>query len=219
MQGMHPDLVGTAGDRAALDQGCFGELTGNAKPGFRRLAIGTDPHDPLAGLQIILAQRRIDHLDVGLPLATHQCQVLFAHGLDPQLLVQAAQGAALLGDQQHTGGVAIETMHQFQKTGFRAQGAQPFDDPEAQPAAAVNGHAGRLVEHDHGVVFKQDLALQTLDTAKVGRGQFILFGDPHGRNPYLVAGAEFVLRFDALFVDAYFPLAKDAIDQALGDAL
>ncbi len=83
----------------------------------------------------------------------------------------------------------------------------------------MHRHAGRLVQHYHGVIFKQDLALQTLDAAKIGRGQFVLFGNPHGGDPYLVASAEFVFRFDALFVDAHFPFAKDAIDQALGDAL
>ncbi len=36
MQGMHADLVGTAGDGAALDQGRFGKLTHDAEPGFRR---------------------------------------------------------------------------------------------------------------------------------------------------------------------------------------
>ncbi|MMZ68470.1 hypothetical protein D1872_311630 [compost metagenome] len=64
MLGMNPDLVGTTGDRAALHQGRFGKLTGNAEAGLGGLAVTADPHHPLAGLQIVLAQRRIDHLDV-----------------------------------------------------------------------------------------------------------------------------------------------------------
>ncbi|MNB84604.1 hypothetical protein D3C75_314830 [compost metagenome] len=133
--------------------------------------------------------------------------------------MEAAQGTALLGDQQHTGGVAVEPVHQLQEAGFRAQGTQPLDDAKAQATAAVHRHAGRLVKHYHGLVFKQDLALQTLDAAEVGRGQFVLLGHAHGGHPHLVAGAEFVFRFDAFLVDAHLSFAKDAIDQALGDAL
>jgi hypothetical protein len=70
-------------------------------------------------------------------------------------------------------------MHQFEETGFRAQGTQPSITPKLRPLPPYR-HAGRLVQHYHGVIFKQDLALQTLDAAKVGRGQFVLFGNPHG---------------------------------------
>ncbi len=217
--GVDTDLVGTTGNRTAFDQGRLGELTHDPKTGFRRLAIGTDPHDPLARLQLIFAQRRIHHPDMWLPLATYQRQILFAHGLDPQLFVQTAQGTALLGDQEHTWGIAIETMHQFEETGFWAQGAQPFNHAETEAAAAMHSHTGRLVQYDHGIVFKQDLTLEALDNPKIGRGQLIFFGHTYGGHPHFVARAEFVLRFDALFVYPHFAFAKDAIDQALGDAL
>ena len=133
--------------------------------------------------------------------------------------MQAAQGTALLGNQQHAGGVAIQPVHQFEETGFGAQSTQPFDDTKTQAAAAVHCHAGRLVEHYHGVVFKQDLTLQTLDAAEVGRRQLILLGHTHGGHPHLVTGTKLVFRFDALLVDPHLPFSKDAINQALGDAL
>ena len=167
MQGVHADLVSSTCDWTALDQGRFGKLTHDAEPGFGGLAIGTDPYYPFTGLQIVFAQRRINHLDVSLPLATHQRQILLAHRFDPQLFMQAAQGAAFFGNQQYTRGVAIQSMNQLEEAGFRPQGAQPFDNSKAQPAATVYCHAGGLIQHDHGIVFEQDLALQTLDNPEV----------------------------------------------------
>ncbi len=110
-------------------------------------------------------------------------------------------------------------MNQFEEAGFRTQCAQPLDNAKAQAAATVYCHAGGLVQHDHGIVFKQDLALQTLDNPEVCRRQLILLGNAHGGHLHLVTCAEFVLRFDALFVYPHFAFAKDAVDQALGDAL
>lgn len=75
---------------------------------------------------------------------------------------------AFFSNQQYAGGIAIQPMNQLEETGFRTQGSQPFNHAKAQAAATVYGHAGGLVQHDHGIVFEQDLALQTLDNPEVG---------------------------------------------------
>ena len=133
--------------------------------------------------------------------------------------MQATQGAALFGNQQHAGGIAVETVYQLEEASVRTQSTKPLDDAKAEATATVHCHARGLVQHDHRLVFEQDLALQTLDNPQISRRQFIFFGNADRGHPYHVTRAEFVLRFDALFVYPHFAFAKDAIDQALGDAL
>ena len=62
------------------------------------------------------------------------------------LLMQTAQGAVLLGEQQEPAGVAIEPVHQLQVV-LRPQRAQRFDRTEGHAAAAVRGQPARLVEY------------------------------------------------------------------------
>lgn len=133
--------------------------------------------------------------------------------------MQVAQHAALLGDHQQAGGVAVQAVHQLQFLGVRAQLAQRLDHAEAQAAAAMHGDAGRLVHHDQRLVFVDDGRFQALQQALGYRRRLVTFRQADGRYPHDVAGLDLVLRLDAPLVDPYFTLAQDAVHQGLGHAL
>ncbi len=99
------------GDALAFE----GESAQAPKPCRRRLAPdGIDAHQPLTTAQDVLFQGRIDQHFRVRQFADDQRQIAFLHPAFANQLVQFAQGAAPLADHQTTGGLAIETVDQFQ---------------------------------------------------------------------------------------------------------
>ncbi|MOA35734.1 hypothetical protein D3C78_1572070 [compost metagenome] len=106
--------------------------------GFRRFAFAIDAHDTFAALQNVFQQRCLHGFTMRLPLAAHQRQIILLHAFQPQLLMQRTQCRTFFSHQQHAGSIAIQPVHQFQETGFRAQRAQALNHAKAQAAATVH---------------------------------------------------------------------------------
>ena len=78
--------------------------------------------------------------------------------------LQFEQGRALLGDDQHAGGIAIEPMHQFQRFAG-PQGAQALDHAKADAAAAVAAMPLGLFSASRRLVLEDDAGGQALEHA------------------------------------------------------
>ena len=113
-----------------------------------------DPDEALAALQLVFPQRRRDGTRSTLPGTPHQRQVSLVHGTRAQLLMQGAQCAAPLGDNQATRGIPVKPVNQFKVMGIRAHGAQRLDDTVTDAAAAMNRNAGGFVDHQDVGIFK-----------------------------------------------------------------
>ena len=109
---VHADLVGAACFRYALQQAELAESPGqsHSRPGF--LAAVADDHMPLAALAMLNEQRGVDHLFAQLPVADHEREVVLLDLTLAKPAVQLAQRAAPLGEDEATGGLAIQAVHQ-----------------------------------------------------------------------------------------------------------
>ena len=105
-------------------------------------------------------------------------------------------------------------MHQFEITRFGAGAADLLDHAEADAAAAVHRHAGRLVDYQHGIVFIHNLKFARGRSAAFRRP--LLFGNAYRRNAQHIALSKAVGAFAALFVEPHFAGADDALDVAFG---
>ena len=139
--------------------------------------------------------------------------------LAPQGLMQVTQHAALLGDHQQTGGIAIETMHQFDILGIGAQLAKHLDDPGAHAAAAMHGDPGGLVEHDQRLILVDDRRLHPLQQPLRQGRRLIALGQAQRWHAHLVSGLKPIVGLDPPLVHAHLSLTQDAIDQGLGRTL
>ena len=158
-------------------------------------------------------QRHVDDLQPRGPRAGHQRGVGLASLAGAELLLKRGQRAALLGDEQQAGGLAVETVHQFQEPGLRPRTPQLLDHAEAHAAAAVHRHPGRLVDHQQVLILEHDGEL-----ARRRRRLVAALGHAHRRQPQLVAGQPGVGRRPAA-VHPHLAAADDAVDMRLGHAL
>ena len=94
-----------------------------------------------------------------LPIALHQREVALVELAEPNLLMQRSECAALLGQHQDAGSLTVETMHQLQKAQRRPSRTQLLDHAVAHPRATVNRDAGRFVDNQQRLIFKQDRKL------------------------------------------------------------
>ena len=126
--------------------------------------------------------------------------------------MQRRQCAALLGEQQQTRGVAVESMHEFKEARQRPLRAQLLDDAETDAAAAVYREPGWLVEHQQVLVFVEDSVLEL----GVGRrcGARRLCGDSHRRQAQFVTRSQAISGLGAAAVDPHFSAAQDAVHMA-----
>src|SRR5690606_35848218 len=99
--------------------------------------------------------------------------------------------------------------------GVGTQLSQRLDYTVAEPAATMNGNAGRLVEHDQGLVFINNRSFEAFEqTLRKGHG-LIALGQPQRRNTHNVARLQLVLGLDPTLVHPYLTLAQDAVDERL----
>ncbi|EPF18131.1 hypothetical protein HMPREF0201_01542 [Cedecea davisae DSM 4568] len=133
--------------------------------------------------------------------------------------MQRTQRRAFFGDQQNAGCIAVKAVHQLEEAGFRAQGAQPFNNAKAQAAAAVYCGAGRFVEHQNMVIFIKDGIGQRRHFLQMrGNGLFFTLGHAHRRDTHFVTGFKFVLGLDAFFVYPHLTFTHDAINHTFWHA-
>ena len=128
--------------------------------------------------------------------------------------MQFDQRRAFFGEQQDARGFTVQPVHQFQELGLRTGMPQGLDDAETDPAAAVHGHARRLVDGQQRLVFKQD---HRLETRPCGHPGFRFLGGPHWRNPHLILGLQPVIRADPPAVDPDLAAAQDTVNMAFRD--
>jgi hypothetical protein len=116
--------------------------------------------------------------------------------------VQLHQGRALLGQHQQAGGFPVQPVYQFQVFPVRVRLAQLFDHAKGHAAAAMHGHAGRLVDHQQGIVFVYH--------RKAARRHIIdrALGQADGRNADLVASLDAIGRVDPALVHPDFARAQ-----------
>src|SRR5262245_8180167 len=103
-------------------------------------------------------------------------------------------------------------MGELEQLRLRPRRAQRLDDPVADAAAAVDGHARWLVDNQQGNVLEGDRKLGR--TSPGGR-----VGGSHWRYSHAVADSQPVVGLHPTAVDAHFAAAQDAIDVAFGYAL
>jgi len=129
--------------------------------------------------------------------------------------VHRHQRRALLGQQQHAGRVAVETVDELQERGGGTLGPQALDHPERDAAPAVDRHAGRLVDGQQGVVLEQD--------RQCGCGRRPAWavrrsGEAHRRHPHHVAGGEPRVGAHPALVDPDFAAPDDPVNVTFRDA-
>jgi hypothetical protein len=108
-------------------------------------------------------------------------------------------------------------MHEFQRLP-RPERAQCFDHAEADPAAAVAGDAGRLVDRQQPGVLEHDAGRHRIEQALRRTAAVARLGQPHRRDPHLVATFQPGLGLGAAAVHAHLAAAHDLVDQRLGRA-
>ncbi len=130
-----------------------------------------------------------------------------------QQRLQFGQRRALLGHDQQPRGVAIQPVDQLQPL-VRAQRAHGLDRAMADAAAAMAGHAGRLVDHQQPRILEHDGLLHALQEA--GRRWRLVsnLGEIDRRHPYLLAGLQLALGLGPAAIDPYLAAAHQLVDQA-----
>src|SRR5687768_5250468 len=103
-------------------------------------------------------------------------------------------------------------MRQLQELALRPRRTQRLDYPVADPAAAVDRDARRLVHHENRGVLVDDGEFLWL------RGRLAL-RDPHRRDAHAIPDLQPVIGLDPSAVDPDLAATQDAIDVALGHAL
>ena len=105
-----------------------------------------------------LDQPELDGSLAGVGHACHHGPVDLAGLAVAQRLGQGAGDAVCPGQQQHTGGVLVQPVHQlglFLVAEFQRLG-QSIDMPRALPRPTLRGQPGRLVKDNHMLVLPQD---------------------------------------------------------------
>ena len=104
----------------------------------------------------------------------------------------------------------------------RSSGAQitkPLDDAETQPAATVDGDAGRFVQSHQVRILIHDGALQRLQYAWIGSAFGTLGRGAQRRDAHGVSRAEPIVLPNAGAIYAYFATTQYSIDVGRGYAL
>ena len=147
--GVRANLMGSAGPDANLhERRRIAELLDGPELAQRRLALRIDAGANLAGATIG-AERLVDFDASELPIAPNQRQVPLLDAPFAQQLVQLAQSAAPLGDEQAARCRPIQSMHELERLEARPETPQCLDTPQVHAAAAVYGEPGRLVDDEY----------------------------------------------------------------------
>ncbi len=211
---MHADLVRAPGAQLGVDQTVTAKTLLERDDGVRRLPVRVHLDAALAGLRGPFGQGQLDVLAIVHPVALDQRVVMLVAPALAQHGVQGQQRAALLGDHQQPGRLAVQPVHQFQELCVGTGRAQLLDYAERHAAAPVDRHAGGLVHHQHRIVFKHD--------GEFGRGHgpgLAGVGQAQGRNADHIALLHPVIDLDASLVDAHFAAPDGLVDMRLGHPL
>ncbi len=128
----------------------------------------------------------------------------------------ASKRGALLGNEQHARGIAVQAVHELEKARLRPRRAQLLDQAVVDAAAAVDGEPRRLVDGKQRLVLVEDGQRDRACRPTPGGGRR---RGAHRRNPQVVADGKPGVRPDPLAIDPDLAAAQDAVDMALGHAL
>jgi hypothetical protein len=134
-------------------------------------------------------------------------------------LVQCPQITPAFGDQQAAAGLTIKAMDQLEIGAIPACGPHGLNDAERQAAAAVHGHARRLVQDDQLPILKDNALHQEIAgclARLVGRTGCV---DADRWNAHLVPGLDAVGLFDPALVDPDLAPANEPVNAAARQAL
>src|SRR5262245_56432823 len=133
------------------------------KYGACREAVLLDGHPPLARAGYVLSQRQFDAALSFAPAAFYQGAVDLSYPPLPQLAMECRERGAPFRQQQYASGFTVEAVHQLQEARLRSFEPQLLHYAPADPAPAVNGDPGRLVDGQQMVVFVEDFGMQARD--------------------------------------------------------
>ena len=94
---------------------------------------------------------------------------------------------------------------------------ESFDDSQSA-AAAVNGDAARLVDHDQRLVFIDNRGFEPLQQALGQRHGFVALRHANRRHAHDIARLQLVFGLDPAFVHSHFAFTQNAVNQSLGHA-
>ena len=221
--GLHvrAQLVGAAGVRA---QGHPGHARPGAADGdelglggLGLGILGIDRHDHLAVVDALLGQGHVDDALGRVRRADDQRPVGLLRLVAGEGARQAGGGGGRLAQHQHAGGVAVEPVDQAGALQPLPPGRQQAVDVLAGLGAALDGEAGRLVEHQHLLVLVDHQRAGELGVA-VGQDEAFarLRRVGQRRDTDLRAGLQPGVGLGARAVDADLAGAGHALDLDLG---
>ena len=140
---MHAYLVRAPGVQFRLEQrdrigdgGPYLPAQENSARVLARSLLYTDAALALAGQEF--GQRQLDRPLRVAPFALDQDGIALVDSSVAQRRVHTDQRRAFFRDQKYTGGVAVETMDEFEELRLRARCPQLLDQPEGDSAATVH---------------------------------------------------------------------------------
>ena len=161
---VHADLMGAAGAEEDLRERHPVARRDRRELGHRCTPRFGDPHHPLASGPTIAIERKVHPAT---PAATEapaeERDIPLVEGSPAQSFMQRPQGAAALGDHEAPRGLPVEPVRELEIPGSRAGGSQQLDHPVRDPAPAVHGDAGGLVQHEQPIVLEHDCAFDPPD--------------------------------------------------------
>ena len=90
------------------------------------------------------------------PVALHERPVVLLDSAFPHRLLKPDKRLAGFTDNDGARGIAVQPVREFKKRLIRAARAEPLDEPERDPAAAVAGKACRLIDDQEMLVLEED---------------------------------------------------------------
>lgn len=174
----------------------------------RRLPVRLDANAPLPIRCRVFKQWQFDMLPRVLPFPMHKSKVAFVQFTFANLFMEAGQGGALLGQEQHTGSFAVQAMHKFQEFGLRPGCPQLLDHAITDAGSAMHRHPCRLVDYEEMRVFQQNPEFGT------GNGLICLFSNAYRRDADDIPLLEAVSLVDPSFVDPHLAGPQYAVDMA-----
>jgi hypothetical protein len=141
-------------------------------------------------------------------------QIALFDAAGAERIVKRRQRRALFRDQQQARSFPVEPMGQFEKAGLGTLPAQLLDDTETDAAAAMDSHAGRLVDRQQAVVLVEDAVFAPGRHRSPGFAAQLQWRDAH-----LVAGPQPVLRGHPPAVHAHLAAPEYPVDETFRHAL
>lgn len=187
------DLMSASGLDANLhERGPIAKSLDRPDVTMRGLTTGSNANTRVRRTPII-EQRQIDVAAPTPPTPAQKRHVPFVDRAFAEQLMQHAQRAAALGKEKAARRAAVEPMHELEPARGGPPNAHRLDATQFHAAAAVNGKAGRLVEHNQLLILVNDATLEPIELTGL-RIDLDRLGLRNWRDPDSVAASKTVAR-------------------------